>query len=79
MSDGDKEKRERGPVLGCLATALILALPAYVLSIGPALWLHERGYIPAEASIIYFPLGLLSDNCKPIEDFFQWYTRLWGA
>ena len=79
MSDGDKERRERGPVLGCLATALIVALPAYVLSTGPCVWLHKHGYIPADASIIYAPLGLLADNCKPVEDFFRWYMGLWGA
>jgi hypothetical protein len=77
MSDDDRERRKRGPFVGCLATALLAALPIYVLSIGPFVWLVDRGYMPGEFGVIYAPLGLLANNYEPAGSFLRWYVPMW--
>src|SRR5262245_36681059 len=76
-NDDDKDKRERGPFVGCMAVALIFALPAYVLSIGPVAWLHNHGYLPHNVGMIYLPLGLLAQICPPFGEALNWYEMLW--
>jgi len=78
-NDTDQRERQRGPFIGCLATAIIFALPAYVLSIGPAAWLLKHGYIPQEACIIYAPLGILANYCRLIGEALNRYIVLWGG
>jgi hypothetical protein len=73
----DDQHQRRGPFVGCLAVGLLVALPLYVLSIGPAVWLNVQGYLPDESFYVYFPLAVLADNCKPISDAFEWYLALW--
>jgi len=76
--DTEQPNRERGPVVGCLAVAALVLPIVYVLSIGPAWWLYRRGYLSDSAAIVYAPLRLLGNNCKPIEDALRWYIDLWG-
>ena len=75
----DQQKRGPGPFVGCLATALLIGLPAYVLSVGPFVWLVDHGYVPSAVEVVYIPLGILANSCKPIREFFDWYLALWGV
>jgi hypothetical protein len=71
------DQQPRGPFVGCFAAAILLAPIAYVLSVGPATWLHDRGYLPDSAGMIYMPLAAIADVCKPIDQFFEWYLAFW--
>jgi hypothetical protein len=75
----DDQHGRRGPWAGCLAIGLLLALPAYVLSLGPVIALESHGWLPVEVEFIYFPLAILAEYCKPIDNAPQWYIGLWGG
>jgi len=80
MTEGSRNssnEKGRPPWLGYLFTGMLLTLPAYVLSTGPAVWLRAHGYLPEQAGYIYFPLGILADRCQPIGDAFEWYLAFW--
>ena len=51
------EREQKGGWTGCFIWgAVLILLPVfYVLSIGPALWLHWRGDLPAGFLAIYAP------------------------
>jgi hypothetical protein len=70
--------RQRSSPVGCLVVVLFLPI-LYVLSIGPAAWLHDRGYLSNEVGIVYTPLGLLAEHCEPARQTLVWYVRLWGV
>jgi hypothetical protein len=72
----DNQSERRGPFAGCLAVGLLLALPAYLLSIGPFIWLANRGYLPMQLGVIYAPLGLIQDR-PPFGRLIAWYMSLW--
>jgi hypothetical protein len=73
----DDQRERRGPFVGCLAIGMLLGLPAYVLSIGPAVWLHQRGYFPEWAIAFYWPIGVLVAIFPAVERVFRWYENLW--
>jgi hypothetical protein len=80
MSDDQRERR--GPFVGCLAVGLLLGLPAYVLSIGPAarLLTHYRDDYPVLANAIrgfYWPLGFLFKHSETFARIVGWYQDLW--
>ena len=64
------------------AAVLWLALPIlYPLSLGPAAYAVNRGWLPAEPCIaFYHPLWLVASRVPqigiPLEDYFQWSLRL---
>ena len=78
MSDNERS-RERGPFAGCLAAALLFGLPAYVLSVGPFVWLVNHRYAPEWLGIIYWPIGLVIVNCEPAEQALRWYLAFWQS
>ena len=63
-----------------LAWVLVLFLVAYPLSTGPFFKLVELQVIHLNSmETVYAPLGWLSRNCKPVENFFAWYIgEVWG-
>ena len=71
------QRERRGPFIGCLAIGMLLALPSYVLSIGPFVWLVRRGYMPREVGIVFWPLRVLVDSYPPIGLAFEWYLQFW--
>jgi len=75
----DTDQRKRGPFVGCLAIAALLLPLAYFLSIGPVIWLSKKGYLSDSVRVVYTPLVLLADICKPIHDALWWYVGLWGG
>jgi hypothetical protein len=76
MSD-EQQSPKRGRFAGCLALVLLLGLPAYVLSIGPFVWLVDHGYVSRYVGVIYAPLGLLVSYCEPVGQMFRWYLAWW--
>jgi len=72
------QEGRRGGTLVALWVLLVFVL--YVLSVGPAARLHDEGFIPDSASVIYSPLIFLSDHFAPSDRFFQWYVAdVWKA
>ncbi len=65
------------PAAVLVAIAVILLPLGYVLSLGPAIWLHQHGVLSEYARVIYAPLEFLHDQCKPIGDALEWYAGLW--
>lgn len=64
-----------GPLVVGIISLLVLLLVLYVLSCGPALWLHWRGYLPAKFLAIYAPLQWAAEFCDPFSDFLTWYKN----
>ena len=63
----------RNPWVGWLMW-LILVPVLYVLSAGPLQWLTLKGYLPAEAGIIYLPLLHLPESVLgPIMRYVEWW------
>jgi len=57
----------------------VIALVLYALSLGPALWLAEKGYLTADIFyVIYDPIIYLGNNTFVGEPLF-WYMELWRA
>jgi len=77
----DPETKGRG---GCLTVAILVAvllLPiAYVLSIGPALWLSLNYYIPPKLYQIYAsPVFFVAYKCQPLDDALNWYLSIFNV
>lgn len=70
--------RGRWPGWRFWGTAVIAALAAYPLSLGPVTWLLFHDQLPEWADV---PLGYLYkplyESPKPIHDALAWYDRLW--
>ena len=76
MAEHDQRER-RGPLVGCLAV-LLLALPAYVLSAGPAVWLAKRGHVSEETlNVIYAPILPLGTYAPALFKLWDSYLELW--
>jgi len=76
---GDSDKPEQGS-LSVLAICLFAAgvfLPAYVLSIGPFVWLVDHGYAPRIVGIIYWPIALIADQIPYLRPVLMRYLELW--
>jgi hypothetical protein len=57
------------------ATSIVILV--YAFSVGPAVCLHDHGYIPEAALAIYKPLDFVAWICPPAKWFFRWYLVLW--
>jgi hypothetical protein len=64
-----------GRLVVVLLVAVLLLPPAYILSIGPALWLFAHDYLSADAVNAYaIPANTLSRYCPPLRDALHWYA-----
>ena len=73
-------ERDRKPRWGLWTVALLLALAAlYPLSVGPAVWLADRGLLPEGSQIIYAPVKWAVIQNDAIGDAVSWYVSLWGG
>lgn len=62
-----------------VAIGLLLAVVAYPLSVGPALWLVGRGVISEECiETVYSPLEALANGPEPVQAAYLAYLRCWG-
>lgn len=61
----DKQSSRAAPVVAGAVLLLILLPVLYVLSIGPAVWLIDQGYV-SDASALWFyaPLGALAERSE---------------
>ena len=60
------------------AILLVVLPPAYVLSIGPAIWLRERGWISeATSRTIYEPVMFCVRRSSWAHGWVGWYANLW--
>ena len=66
-------------VVVILAVLIMASLPLlYVLSVGPALLLVQRGHCGVDCwRIVYRPIIFCSDKSKRVNDAFQWYIAQW--
>jgi hypothetical protein len=83
MEERDEKRGGWGCAIG-LALLLVLLPVAYILSTGPFEWLEDRGYMSPDtaqaiADVVYAPLRLMTDRCKPLLDFVLWWDSLFYA
>lgn len=69
------QKSGSGAVIFC-GLMFLFVMVLYVLSFGPALWLHWRGYLPANLLVVYTPLGWGGEICEPFGNVLTWYKNL---
>jgi len=72
----------RGRYAAAAVVVVLIALPVlYVLSIGPAVWIHENGNLNSNTKeairAAYIPLEGLADRFEPLEDALDMYIDLW--
>ena len=60
-----------------LLIGLLLLPVGYVLSLGPAVWMHDRGWLPDSVGIVYWPLIMLCKYSSTFEEMMNWYVELW--
>jgi hypothetical protein len=60
--------RRFSPAAVLVALAAMLLPVAYALSVGPANWLYDHGYLSSSMWIIYVPLDYLYQHYTPIKD-----------
>ena len=57
---------------------VLVLLPIYVLSVGPALWFCNHGYMSEDAiTPFYAPLKWLVERSELIGNVMRWYVALW--
>lgn len=58
-----------------------LAPIVYVLSIGPAAWMQQHGFVNGAAlqvyAVVYYPLSLIVIYVPGFRPFMEWYLPLW--
>jgi hypothetical protein len=77
MDDNEKAAdRDRGSLSAWLVAVVVL-LPAYVVSVGPCVWLIEHGYLRREVGLIYLPIFVVAHYITPMRSAVDWYLDLW--
>lgn len=83
MSDTPPDRKEaddapaapRNPWVGWLAWVILMPV-LYVLSLGPANWLHKQGVWQKPLEAIYSPLEYLPNSfLEPIGPYIEWWIR----
>lgn len=58
-----------------------VAMAGYPLSIGPIIWLAERGLLPKQCmeavDVVYAPIGYVLAQSDEVTDVFDCYCGLW--
>jgi hypothetical protein len=76
----DHNNKQGRSVAGVVTLAVVLSLPVlYVLSIGPALWMQEHGFLNDSDSVVrfYWPVSYLRMHCGIFDLICDWYMKLW--
>ena len=71
-----------GAAVVLVLVVFLLILPlVYVLSLGPAIWLHSSGAIGASGTevleAVYFPLDWTANNVPVVGPLIMRYAELW--
>jgi len=76
MSDDHPKSR---PTAAPWIVVVLMLLPvAYALSVGPARVLVNSGVISGDTyRLLYVPIALAYDQCRPIRQPIDWYIGLW--
>lgn len=75
-----QEERKPAPQFGVVVSAIGVAVLVYVLSIGPACWLVERGHVSRDlGEKVYFPLIWAHDRSETFGWVIESYVELWVA
>lgn len=82
MVTTDRESKRSGPWVAIVALLGVIGLPVlYVLSMGPAVWMHEQGYVsPGMESVldyVYAPIAWAADNWEWAGDILLMYLMWW--
>ena len=76
----EPEKSRAGPLAACFVFGLVLLPLLYILSIGPALWLIEHGYLSdAAARWFYTPLGIVAERSEFLTAWLLRYMQLFQS
>jgi hypothetical protein len=69
--------KNRVPVVAVLVLMMLFLPMLYVVSIGPAVWLAQRGYLNQEATARwYYPIQWVHRKCPPLRPALEWYVML---
>ena len=73
--------RDSSPAAAVGVLLLVLLPILYVLSIGPAIWLHDHGFMPGPlediAEAVYTPLVWAASLSPALEAPLDFYIELW--
>ena len=59
-------------------TGTVILIVIYVLSTGPAALLERKGKLTtSNLETFYLPLIALCEAARPVNQFMNWYVRLW--
>jgi len=73
-------KGRRGCLVAAIVAAVLLLPPAYLLSIGPAMWLCAEGWLPPPAHRAYIvPADFVLQRCPPLNDVMRRYYALFSG
>jgi len=77
VTDNDQTERKQSWITVLGSAAVLLSPAAYLLSVGPFVWLFNHGYMSQKTyvnlSLLYMPLAILRDNCEPFRHAIEWY------
>jgi hypothetical protein len=77
----EKPLRSTGPVAVVAVIVLLVGPLLYVLSVGPAVWLYDRGTLGdggrQAIEVIYLPLEWAASKTGAIAVPVDWYLDLW--
>lgn len=70
--------KSAGPAIAAATLALATLVLLYILSVGPAIWLHERQMLSDEVGeAVYGPLVWAANSTKVIGVPLEFYANLW--
>ena len=77
MEDPDEPRARHARATWAVVGVLVLLL-AYPLSVGPAVWICNHGYMSEDAiTPFYAPLKWLVERSELVGDGMGWYVALW--
>jgi hypothetical protein len=83
MEAKDAKQASVGAVLAVVIVLALILLPAlYVASVGPVVWLIEKGYLSPESATlqaIYWPLETLVHKSSTASEVLTWYADLFRS
>jgi hypothetical protein len=71
---------ERPRNSGWIVVGIVLVAlpPLYLLSVGPAVWLHDRGWISDGVATVYVPLEWLAERSPTFGGVIEQYVDFWS-
>ena len=74
----------RSSLVVWLIVGPVLLPVAYVLSVGPVVWLFDHAYIGGTFAgnvfnVIYAPIDFVTAHWEPARKCLAWYLGLWGS